>query len=335
MIQYWNNIHFVQPQWFWLFIVLPLLWILYYFLKPKRYPTITVSTIQGLKNSKSLLAQFRFILPLLRSMAIVGLILAMARPKKISSNEKINKEVVDIVLCIDISTSMLARDFKPDRLEAVKKVAKEFIAKRDGDRVGLVVFSGESFTQCPITIDHSILYNLIDNTKLGVLEDGTAIGMGLATSVNRLKESNAKSKVVILLTDGVNNSGIIDPLTAANLASTMNVKVYTIGAGTNGQAYSPIGIKPDGSYVFGMAEVKIDEPLLKTISNSTNGKYFRATNTSQLRAIYNEIDKLEKTKIEVFSTQKQEEAFFPFIVFSLICMIVHFILRTFVFNSIP
>jgi len=335
MFHFWNKITFVHPQWFWLLLILPLLWVLYYFFKAKRYPTITISTLQGLKQHQSKLAKFRFVLPLLRSLAILGLILAIARPKQISSNEKINKEVVDIVLCIDISTSMLARDFKPDRLEAVKKVAKEFIAKREGDRIGLVVFSGESFTQCPVTVDHEILYHLIDNIKLGVLEDGTAIGMGLATSVNRLKESNAKSKVIILLTDGVNNSGIIDPITATNLAATMNVKVYTIGAGTNGQAYSPIGIKPDGTYVFGMAEVKIDEELLRTISKNTNGKYYRATNTNQLRAIYNEIDKLEKTKIDVMKTQKQEEAFFPFILFSIACLLLLLLLRSFVFNSLP
>lgn len=334
MSAYWHSIHFANPYWLWLLTLLPLLFIVLYFLQKKRYSTIMVSNIASYKNVQSVIPKFRLILPLLRIASIAFLILALARPQKLSSNEKINKDVVDIVLCLDISSSMLAKDFKPDRLIAAKNVAKEFIAKREGDRIGLVVFSGESFTQCPVTADHSVLLNLLDKIETGLLEDGTAIGMGLATSVNRLKESNAKSKVVILLTDGVNNSGIIDPTIATNLAQSMKVKVYTIGAGTNGQAYAPIGIRPDGSYVFGMADVKIDEPLLQQIAKQTSGKYFRATNSSQLRSIYNEIDKLEKTKVDVMRTQKRVEAFHPFVIAALICIIILFILRNTIFKNI-
>jgi len=250
-----------------------------------------------------------------------------------TSWQNVITEGIDIVIAIDISGSMLAEDFKPNRLEASKEVADEFISKRPNDRIGLVVFSGESFTQCPLTTDHAILRNLFKDIKSGMIEDGTAIGMGLATGVNRLETSEAKSKVIILLTDGVNNSGLISPATAAEIAKSFGIRVYTIGVGTQGTApypfQTPYGIK------YQQIQVKIDEVMLKEISDLTGGQYFRAVNKSSLEDIYEEIDKLEKSKIEVTEFKKKTERFLPFAIFAGILVLLELLFRNTLFRSIP
>jgi len=249
----------------------------------------------------------RHILFAMRALAIALLIIVVARPQKTSSFQDVSTEGIDIVLTQDISGSMLARDFKPDRLEAAKNIATEFISGRPYDRIGLVVFSGESFTQCPLTTDHAVLINLLREIQSGMIEDGTAIGMGLATAVNRIKDSKAKSKVIILLTDGVNNRGEIAPATAAGIAKTFGIRVYTIGVGTQGTAPYPVQT-PYGIQYQDMP-VEIDEGILQEIAKNTGGKYFRATDNDKLTQVYKEIDKLEKSKIDVRQFSKKEERY--------------------------
>ena len=236
---------------------------------------------------------------------------------------------------MDLSSSMLAQDFKPDRLEESKRVAADFVNKREHDRIGLSVFSGEAFTQCPLTTDHKVVKEFLAGLKCGLLEDGTAIGMGLATSVNRLKDSDAKSKVVILLTDGVNNAGYIKPYTAAEIAREFDVKVYTIGVGSTGDALTPVSRRSDGKYIFGLARVEIDEALLEEIANMTGGKYFRATSGEGLEKIYEEINQLEKTEIEVTSIKRYSEEFHYFAFWGLVLLVLEFLLRYTVFRTIP
>jgi Ca-activated chloride channel family protein len=261
------------------------------------------------------------------------LTIALARPQSTSTGEQVNTEGIDIVLAYDISGSMLAEDFRPNRIEAAKKVADDFIDGRPNDRVGLVVFAGESFTQCPMTIDHSVLKNLLKEIKSGMIEDGTAIGMGLATAVSRLKESKAKSKVIILLTDGVNNRGFIDPMTAAGIAQSFGIRAYTIGVGTQGMApypfQTPFGIQ------YQNVPVEIDESLLQKIAEQTGGKYFRATDNRKLKAIYEEIDKLEKTKIEVLQFHKHKEEFYSAAMIAGILGLIEVLLSLTVFRKVP
>lgn len=245
----------------------------------------------------------------LRLAALTVGIIAMSRPQILDHEEQLETKGIDIIITIDVSTSMLARDLEPDRLQASKEVAKEFIAQRPNDRIGLVVFAGEAFAQCPLTIDHSILTQLLDEVTTGMMEDGTAIGSGLGTAVNRLKDSKSASKVVILLTDGVNNHGEMDPRTAAVLATENNIRVHTIGVGTMGQAYAPTGITMNGRYVFGYVDVEIDEELLKEISDETGGKYYRATDNESLRQVYAEIDRLEKSIVAVSTLPKPFDLF--------------------------
>jgi len=273
-------------------------------------------------------------LPVLTGLSAVLLLLALARPQTTTSDEKVESEGIDMVISMDVSTSMLAQDFKPNRLEAAKKEAMNFISGRKQDRIGLVIFSGESFTQCPVTINHAIVQNQLKNVKNGILEDGTAIGMGLATAIQRLKDSEAKSKVVILMTDGVNNRGVIDPVTASEIALSFNVRVYTIGVGTNGQAYSPIAMQPDGQLIFGNAEVQIDEALLKEIARKTGGQYFRANNNNKLKEIYKEIDQLEKTKVEVSAVERKHEVFYLFAIPALFLLLIERLLKYFWLKSI-
>jgi Ca-activated chloride channel family protein len=258
----------------------------------------------------------------------------MARPQTedISTRTKTTKGI-DIVMAIDVSSSMLARDLKPNRLSALKKVAADFIKKRPNDRIGLVAYAGEGYTKTPITTDKAIVLNALREITYGQLEDGTAIGMGLATAVNRLKESKAKSKIIILLTDGVNNSGFIEPQTAANLAIEFDIKTYTIGLGTNGNALSPIGYNADGSFRYGLQQVEIDEDLLQDIAKVTGGKYFRATNNETLEEIYDEINKLEKTEIEEFKYYRYEEKFRPWVLIAGLLLLLEWILRNTVFRS--
>jgi Ca-activated chloride channel family protein len=270
----------------------------------------------------------------LRLLALAAVITAMARPQieDISTRTKTTKGI-DIVMAIDVSSSMLARDLRPNRLAALKQVASEFIRQRPNDRIGLVVYAGESYTKTPITSDKEIVLSSLRDITYGQLNDGTAIGMGLATSVNRLKESKAISKVIILLTDGVNNAGFIEPQTAADLAIEYNIRTYTIGLGTNGNALSPIGYNADGSFRYGMRQVEIDEALLEEIAKSTGGQYFRATDNEKLEEIYDEINKLEKTEIEEFKYYRYEEKFRPWVLLAGGLLLLEWVLRITIFRS--
>jgi Ca-activated chloride channel family protein len=277
----------------------------------------------------------RILIPIARAIAYSLLVIALARPQLTLKEEEVKAEGIDIMLIMDLSSSMLAKDFEPDRLSVSKQVAQTFVDKRQYDRIGLAVFAGESFTQCPITTDHRILKTFLANLECGMLEDGTAIGMGLASAVNRLKESDGTSKVAILLTDGVNNAGYIKPMTAAEIAKEIGVKVYTIGVGTLGNAISPVSRRSDGRYVFGMAKVEIDEKLLEEIAKSTGGKYFRATSEAKLEQIYEEIDRLEKTEIDVTVFKRYSEEFRKFLFWGIILLLIEFILNHVLLRKIP
>jgi len=328
-----GDIQFANPEFFWLLLVLPVVALWYYIKRWRQAPTLKISSLQGFKNP-SLLSKIKPMTFLLRLLAISAVIVAMARPQTedISTRTKTTKGI-DIVMAIDVSSSMLARDLKPNRLAALKQVASEFIRKRPSDRIGLVVYAGESYTKTPITSDKSIVLNALKDITYGQLNDGTAIGMGLATSVNRLKESKAISKVIILLTDGVNNAGFIEPQTAADLALEYNIKTYTIGLGTNGNALSPVGYNADGTFRYGMRQVEIDEALLEEIAEATGGKFFRATDNEKLEAIYEEINKLEKTEIEEFKYYRYEEKFRPWVLLAGALLLLEWLLRITVFRS--
>ena len=294
-----KNIIFAHPQFFWLLLLLPLMILWHFFWDKKSKPSVTISSTVAFKRTKSLYNQLYHLLFLLRIIAIALLIIALARPQTRSESAKTKiTEGIDIVMAIDVSASMLSQDLKPNRFEALKKVASQFVKDRPNDRIGLVIYAGESYTKTPVTSDKSIILNALSELTYGQIEDGTAIGMGLATAVNRLKESKAKSRVIILLTDGVNNTGFIDPQTAAELAAEYGIKVYTVGIGTNGMALSPYALNIDGSIIYRMQQVDIDEPLMKKIAKTTNGRYFRATNNQKLQQIYDEINQMETTKVE-------------------------------------
>lgn len=328
-----ENIQFANPQFFWLLLGLPpaILW--YFFKRKDQAATLKIPSIKGFPKN-DILSKLRPVLFVLRLLALACIITAMARPqiREVSTRTKTTKGI-DIVMAIDVSSSMLARDLRPNRLAALKEVASNFIQQRPNDRIGLVVYAGESYTKTPITSDKGIVLNALKEITYGQLADGTAIGMGLATSVNRLKDSKAKSKVIILLTDGVNNSGFIEPETAANLAVEFGIKTYTIGLGTNGNALSPIAYNADGSFRYGMRQVEIDEDLLKQIAELTGGQYFRATNNQKLEAIYDEINKLEKTEVEEFKYYNNEEKFRPWALLAGILLISEWILKTILFKS--
>ncbi|MEX0288168.1 MAG: VWA domain-containing protein [Flavobacteriaceae bacterium] len=328
-----ENIEFANPQFFWLLLALPLA-LLWYFLKRKEETaSLKISSTKGFPTNQ-LLPRLKPLLFAFRILALAAIIVAMARPQTedISTRTKTTKGI-DIVMAIDVSSSMLARDLKPNRLSALKEVAADFIRKRPNDRIGLVAYAGESYTKTPITSDKTIVLNALREITYGQLDDGTAIGMGLATSVNRLKESKAKSKVIILLTDGVNNSGFIEPQTAADLAVEFDIKTYTIGLGTNGNALSPIAYNADGSFRYGMRQVEIDEALLEDIAKVTGGKYFRATDNEKLEAIYDEINKLEKTEIEEFKYYKYEEKFRPWVLLAGVLLLFEWVFRNTLFRS--
>ncbi|MBA6314049.1 vWA domain-containing protein [Cellulophaga baltica] len=328
-----ENIEFANPQFFWLFLLLPVAVLWYFFKRKQETASLKITTIKGFATD-SLLPKLKPFLFILRLLALAAIIVAMARPQTedISTKTKTTKGI-DIVMAIDVSSSMLARDLKPNRLASLKKVAADFIKKRPNDRIGLVVYAGESYTKTPITSDKGIVLNALKEITYGSLEDGTAIGMGLATSVNRLKESKALSKVIILLTDGINNSGFIEPQTAAELAVEYDIKTYTIGLGTNGNALSPIAINSDGSFRYGMKPVEIDEALLEQIAETTGGAYFRATNNKSLASIYDEINKLEKTEIEEFKYTQFEEKYRPWLFLAGILLLVEWLLRHTLFKS--
>lgn len=297
-----QQFEFVHPQLFWLLLLLPIVALWYFWKRKQQTAALKISSIKGFKTGKNWLAKLRPLLFVLRLLALAAIIVAMARPRTVDESTRIKTtKGIDIVIAIDVSASMLARDLKPNRLEALKNVAARFINNRPNDRIGLVEYAGESFTKTPLTSDKSIVLSALNDVKYNtIIEGGTAIGMGLATAVNRLKESTAKSKIIILMTDGENNSGFIDPKIASELAVEFGIKVYTIGLGTKGNALSPIGVRPDGSFQYGMQQVNIDEELLKEIAKVTTGQYFRATSTTKLNEIYEEINKLEKTDIEEF-----------------------------------
>ena len=329
-----SSIEFANPEYFYLLLVLiPL--IAWYVLKDKNaHASIQVSTIKGFNAApKTYKYYLRHALFAFRVLAIALLIVAMARPQSSNKWENITTEGIDIVMSLDISSSMLARDFDPDRLEAAKDVATQFITGREQDKIGLVIFSGESFTQCPLTTDHAVLINLFKDIQSGMIEDGTAIGLGLANAVNRLKDSQAKSKVIILLTDGVNNQGEIAPLTAAELAKTFGIRVYTIGIGTQGTAPYPV------QTAFGVSmrnmPVKIDEEVLQQIAEMTGGQYFRATDNNKLKAIYEQIEQKKKSKIEVKQFSTRNEEYLMFALLGALFLLLEIALRNSLLRNIP
>jgi len=330
-----NDLTFYSPEFLWLFLLLPVFLFLNYFYGNRKISFLKISSIKGF-NHKTLKIKFLPFLDIFRYVAISLLIIAIARPQivDVSTQTKTSKGI-DIVIAVDVSSSMLAQDLKPNRLEALKSVAKEFIKDRVSDRIGLVVYAGESYTKTPVTSDKAVIIKSLDEINFdGVIEDGTAIGMGLATSVNRLKDSKAKSKVIILLTDGVNNSGFIDPSTAADLALSFGIKTYTIGLGSNGNALAPIAINPNGTFRYGMTKVEIDEKLLESIAKQTGGLYFRATDNERLKDIYQEINKLEKTEVEEFKYSNAQEMYRIFALISFFLIFLEWLLRSTIFKSL-
>jgi len=328
-----SNYTFINPEFFYL-LILPLVILVWYAFKHKTTSsTIVFSATDSIRKDPTLKQRLRHLPYGLKIIATTLLIIALARPQSSTNWEESTTEGIDIVLTMDISGSMLAQDLKPDRLEASKNVAMDFISKRINDRIGLIIFAGESFTQCPLTTDHNVLINLFKDVKSGMVDDGTAIGMGLATAVNRLKDSKAISKVIILLTDGVNNSGMVPPLTAAEIAEKFGIRVYTIGVGTEG--FAPYPFQTPFGIQYQDVEVKIDEKTLQDIAILTGGKYFRATNNNSLKEIYKDIDSLEKSKIEVTEFHKRSEEFLPFALWALALLLLGFILQITYLKQIP
>ena len=321
-----NNISFASPAYLWLLLIIPLLVAFYIIRQHKTSPSLTLSSVNRLSDmSGSARTILRHVLFAFRMIIITTLIIIIARPQSTDYWEDVSTEGIDIIMAMDISSSMLARDFKPDRLEAAKNVATEFISGRPHDRMGLVIFSGESFTQCPLTTDHAVLINLMRDMQSGMIEDGTAIGLGLATAVNRIKDSDAKSKVIILLTDGVNNRGEIAPVTAAEIAATMGVRVYTIGVGSRGMA--PYPVQTPAGIRYQNMQVEIDEEVLGEIANMTGGNYYRATDNESLNKIYNEIDQLEKSKINVQELSRKREEYMPLALIMASLLLLEMLLR--------
>lgn len=330
----WNNFEFNNPEFLWLLALIPFIATWFFLVRKKETATLTVSSLKGFNTTSSFLPKLKPLLPIIRLISITFLIVALARPRNVAVSTKVKaNRGIDIVMAIDVSASMLARDLKPNRLEALKVVATNFVNRRPNDRIGIVVYAGESFTQTPITSDKGITRRTISEIKWGQLEGGTAIGMGLGSAVNRLKESEAKSKVIILLTDGVNNSGFVDPKTATELAKELNIKVYTVGIGTNGMADFPFSKDARGRLQFRKQQVEIDEELLQFIASETQGQYFRATDNSELQEIYDEIDTLEKTKIEEFKYYNYQEKYRYLLFFAGGLLLLEFILKNTLFRS--
>ena len=328
-----NNYNFINPEFLYL-LAIPIAYIIWLSLRKRNLSSeIIFSNTKSIKHLKTLKIKLRNLPIILKLISCCLLIFALARPQSSINWEESTTEGIDIVLSMDISGSMLAEDLKPNRLEASKDVAVDFISKRINDRIGLVIFSGESFTQCPLTTDHNVLINLFKDVKSGMVEDGTAIGMGLATAVNRLKDSKAISKVIILLTDGVNYKGVVAPFTAAEIAKKFGIRVYTIGVGTEG--FAPYPFQTPFGIQYQDVEVQIDEKTLQDIASVTDGKYFRATNNSKLKEIYKDIDKLEKSKIEVTEFHKRSEEFLRFAFPALLLLLSSFILEISYLKQIP
>ena len=326
---------FLNKQLFWALLILPLAILWYIFKHKKQTAEFKISSVKGFKIGSSILPKFKHILFLFRLIALALLITALARPQTVDvSTRTKTTRGIDIVMAIDVSASMLAKDLKPNRLEALKTVAADFIQGRPNDRIGLVEYAGESYTKTPITSDKSIVLRSLRDIKYNtIIGQGTAIGMGLATSVNRLKDSKAKSKIIILLTDGVNNSGFIDPNTASELALEYGIKTYTIGLGTNGMALSPIAFSQSGEFQYGRVQVEIDEELLQEIAEVTGGQYFRATDNRKLKEIYTEIDKLEKTEVEEFKFYNYEEKYRSLVIIAGLLLLLELLLKFTIFRS--
>ncbi len=328
------NFQYLHPQFFWLFSLIPILIGWFYLVQNKRKTRLKLGYTAGLLQVKSWKTSAEKIVPILRLLALSALIIALARPvtHSVTKKNKTNRGI-DILMAIDISASMLARDLSPNRLEALKKVAIDFVNKRPNDRIGIVGYAGESFTKTPITSDKEIIIKTIRELNYGELEGGTAIGMGLGTAINRIKDSKAKSKVIILLTDGVNNSGFVDPITASEIAKEYGIKVYTIGIGTNGMAMFPVAKNMDGSLVYQNQPVEIDEVLLRQIAKETSGKYFRATSNSKLKAIYDEIDLMEKTISEEIKYENYDELYRQWVTIALALLVLEFLMRKTLFRG--
>ena len=330
-----EGIYFANPDYLWLLTMIPLVVGWHVFTRKKSQAVLKISSLEGFRSKSSFLSRLQPLLFVLRILSLVLIVMALARPQTmdVSTRTKTNKGI-DIVMAIDVSASMLAQDLKPNRLTALKRVAASFVDDRVSDRIGLVIYAGESYTKTPITSDRAIVKNALSKIQFeGLIDDGTAIGMGLATAVNRLKDSRAKSKVIILLTDGVNNSGFIDPKIASELAVEYEIKTYTIGLGSNGTARAPVGLLPNGKFQYGMTKVEIDEELLKNIAKNTGGLYFRATDNKKLEEIYDEINKLEKTEIEEFKYYNYDEKFRPLILLALTLLFIEWLMRNTLFRS--
>ena len=328
-----EDITFANPKLLWGLLIIPVAIVWYIMRHKKQEASVRYSDTTGFDGlPRSWRVYARHLLFVMKMAALALLIVAVARPQSTSTSETSNIEGIDIILAQDISGSMLARDLKPDRLEASKKVAADFVEGRPTDRMGLVVFSGESFTQVPLTTDHTVMLNMLKELKSGMIDDGTAIGDGLATAINRLKDSEAISKVIILLTDGMNNAGSVDPYTAAEMAKIFGIRVYTIGVGSYGTA--PFPVQTMFGVQYQQMKVEIDEKLLATIANSSGGKYFRATSNQKLDEIYAEIDKLERSKIEVTEFRHLHEEFYPLVAWAIALLLLEFLLRKTVFRTI-
>jgi Ca-activated chloride channel homolog len=330
-----EKITFLNPEFFWLLLLIPVAGAWLFLKRNQQTATLKISSTAGFTGSKSFFVKVYPFLGVLRLLALTILIVAMARPRTVDvSNKTKTTKGIDIVMAIDVSGSMLAKDLKPNRMEALKKVASSFVDERPNDRIGLVVYASEAYTKTPVTSDKAIIQQAIESIKYdNVLQDGTGIGMGLATAVNRLKDSKAKSKVIILLTDGVNNAGFIEPETASDIAKQYGIKVYTVGIGTNGMAEFPYAIAPNGQFLFRMMQVEIDEQLMKNIARKTDGKYFRATSNSKLEAIYEAINKLETTEIQELKFYDYDEKFRPFVLLAGFFLLLEIGLRNTVYRS--
>jgi Ca-activated chloride channel family protein len=327
---------YADPKWFRALLLVPFMGAYHIWSVSRRYSKVTLPSLGQFPRSGEWLNEALLNIPfLLRSVAFAFMAMALARPQSQTSWQNITTEGIDIVIAMDVSASMLAQDFKPNRLESSKEVATRFIKGRPNDRIGLVVYEGESFTQCPLTTDHLVLINLFKDVKSGLVQGGTAIGMGLATAVNRLRESDARSRVIILMTDGENNAGSIAPLTAAEIAQSHGIRVYTIGVGTIGRALSPVAQYADGRYKYEMVDVKIDEDLMKQIAALTGGSYFRATDGNALRSIFNEIDQMERSKISVTEHSRRAEKYFFFAAVSAVCFLAEFLFKYLLLRTLP
>ena len=331
-----GKVTFLNPEFFWLFLLLPLAIVWLFWKRKQQSATLKISSVRGFKTSKSFIASLKPYLNVLRLLALSSLIIALARPRTVDiSNQTKTTKGIDIVMAIDLSSSMLAKDLRPNRMEALKQVASNFVDARPNYRIGVVVYTSEAYTKIPVTSDKAIVKEAIKDIKYdNGLQDGTGIGMGLTTAVNRLKDSKAKSKVIILLTDGVNNAGFIEPETASEIAKEYGIKVYTIGLGSNGMAEFPYAYAPNGKgFLYKMMPVEIDEQLMKTIAKNTGGKYFRANSNSKLESIYKEINKLETTEIQELKFYDYDEKYRPFVWIAGILLLIEILLRNTVFRS--